>query len=144
MDEFAFLTLNPDGTQSVIQQQIRHDYIEIPVLLKANFRADARISPHLFLGPAVGFYVGCGSTQTESGFASGELIGTLETELPCAPTNGVQLDARAGLGLDIEVSSRLIGVADVSYSLGLTTIYPDSPGKSRALIISVGLGFRIG
>ena len=56
----------------------------------------------------------------------------------------MQLDVRAGLGMNVEVSSGLTAVADVSYSLGLTTIYPDSPGKSRALIIRVGVGFRIG
>ncbi len=74
----------------------------------------------------------------------GAFIATPEDELASGSPSGVQLDARAGLGLDVEVSSGLTAVADVSYSLGLTTIYPDSPGKSRALIIRVGAGFRIG
>jgi hypothetical protein len=142
--KFAFQTLNPDGTVSVIEQQQRLDYIEIPILLRVNFRADARISPHLVLGPAVGLYVNCSVTQTESVFESGFFLGSIETPLPCGSPSGVQLDARAGLGMDVEVSSGLTAVADVAYSLGLTTIYPDSPGKSRALIISVGVGFRIG
>ena len=142
-DNGSFQVLNPDGTQSVIQVQIRHDYIEIPILLKANFRADARISPHLFFGPAVGLPVSCSSTQTESVFDNnGFFLFRRETELPCS-TN-LQLDARAGLGMNVEVSNGLTAVADVSYSLGLTTIYPDSPGKSRAFIIRVGVGFRIG
>ena len=145
MDEFAFRTLNPDGSQSVTQVQTRHDYIEIPILLKANFRADARISPHLFFGPAVGFHVSCSNNQTVSVFdSSGLFLASSETELPCGSPSGVQLDARAGLGMDVEVSSGLRAVADVSYSLGLTTIYPDLAGKSRALIISVGVGFRVG
>ena len=144
VDGFAF----SGGTQTITEIQTRIDYIEIPILLKVSFLADARISPHVLLGPAVGIKVRCIVKTTTSFFDPfGASLSADETEASCpdnAAPRAVQIDGRAGLGVDVEVSSGLTAVADVSYSLGLTTIFPDSSGKSRALIVRVGLALPIG
>ena len=145
VNEFAFQTFNPDGTLSIVQIEARNDYIEIPILLKVSFMADAPISPHLLFGPAVGIEVRCSLTETTTTFdLFGAFSGSDESELPCASARAVQFDGRAGLGFDVQVFGGLTAVADVSYSLGLTTIFADSPGKSRALFVQLGVGLPFG
>ncbi len=145
-DGFAFQGFS-GGTQTITEIQTRIDYIEIPILLKVSFLADARISPHVLLGPAVGIKVRCIVKTTTSFFDQFGALGADETEASCpdnAAPRAVQIDGRAGLGVDVEVSNGLTAVADVSYSLGLTTIFPDSSGKSRAFIVRVGVVLPIG
>jgi len=128
-----------------VQIEARNDYIEIPILLKVSFMADAPISPHLLFGPAVGIKVGCILKETTTTFdVSGAFLGTDETELSCGGFKAMQIDGRAGLGVDVQVFRGLTAVADVSYSLGLTTISANGPGKSRAVLVRVGVGLPIG
>ena len=147
VDGFAFQGFS-GVTQTITEIQTRIDYLEIPILLKVNFLADAPISPHVLLGPAVGIKVRCIVKTTTSFFDPfGASLSADETEASCpdnAAPRAVQIDGRVGLGVDVEVSSGLTAVADVSYSLGLTTIFPDSSGKSRALIVRVGVALPIG
>ena len=145
VNEFAFQSLLGSGGVSVTQVQSWLNYIEIPILLKVSFMANARTSPHLLLGPAVGIKVGCRLRETTTTFdVSGAFLGTDETELSCGGSKAMQIDGRVGLGVDVQVSSGLTAVADVSYSVGLTAISADGPGKSRAVLVRVGVGLPIG
>lgn len=57
-----------------IDGNLRLDYVEVPLLVKANFpvASDTRIVPSIFAGPAVAFKVGCTLTASSGSATASE------------------------------------------------------------------------
>jgi hypothetical protein len=136
---------------SVIQLLAHENsYVVLPVLMKVSPLTNVRVSPHVILGPAFGFNVGCvARTLLFSINSFGQTQPTGETEVDCendligSSATTLQIDVRAGLGADVRLSERFIAVLDVTYSAALTRIFGRSAAKSRATLIRVGLAFPI-
>ncbi len=112
------------------------DYIEVPVLLTAQFPVanDNRIRPSVFAGPAVSFKVHCainvrnGSNSVEDSCADAG-----------ANVKGTDFSAVFGAGLEV----RAIGF-QLRYDLGLPKIVDTSPQpdiKTQAWIFTVSFRF---
>lgn len=94
------------------------DYLEMPLLLRYPFSTGGRFTPHLMLGPAVSFKLGCSvkasSQGTSASFACGESF------IP--PVKSFDVGGMGGAGVTMATSGRIAVTLDVLYSIGFLTI----------------------
>lgn len=109
------------------------DYIEIPVLAKLKYREQQRFSPHLVLGPYIGFIA-----NSESVDEDGERSDLDEF------TRSVDFGGMAGLGVDIRVGGVMVDL-QIRQSLGFTTLFDDplfdADEKLRQISFVFGMRF---
>jgi len=107
------------------------DYLEMPVLLRYPIATGGRFTPHLMLGPAVSFKLGCSINASSQGSSA---------SIPCGegiipPVQSVDIGGMGGAGVTMATSGRVAFALDVLYNVGFVTI-DDSPAsddvKNRA------------
>ena len=124
-----------------VDLDFKADYLEIPLLVKLRFGAeDAKVRPHVYLGPAVAFNLSCKVGGEESG---------IEVELDCddeAFEGGAAIkstDFGGVLGVGLDLRNFLVGAR---YTMGFTQI-PDSSEendvKNSVFAFYVGYAFRL-
>jgi len=109
------------------------DYIEIPILAKLKFREQNQFSPHIILGPTIGFLANAESVQDD-----GERSDLDEF------TRTVDFGGMAGAGVDIRLGDYIVDL-QIRQSLGFTTLFDeasfDENEKLRQLSVVVGVRF---
>lgn len=129
--------LASDGTPVRVEM----DYIEIPVLLRAGVPGE-RFLPSFFVGPYVGFLLGCEITPPDAGSRKCDTADATERFGPRATEFGLL----GGLGLDFALGESTVFL-DARYTLGLLSIESgDSPldAHHNGLAISGGFAVPIG
>ncbi len=106
-----------------ITLEVKHDYIEIPVLIKYNVATQGGIAPSFFAGPIAAFNV---SAKMEWDGVPAEA----SDELPDGDIENVKsvdfgVTFGAGFGMAVGESSKL--TFDVRYTLGMADMYDDVP-----------------
>ncbi|MCC6995702.1 MAG: PorT family protein [Deltaproteobacteria bacterium] len=119
------------GFASAGYDQTEH-YVEVPLLVKAQFRATAKVLPYVIAGPNLGYE----AASYYSVLAAGVLFEKLD----------VALDL--GAGVTFEVSPRLNVFLQSCVSLGLVNVvdtseHPDTSASSRGIQVSGGVSIRL-
>ena len=123
-----------------VESALKVDYIEIPLLFKANINAGQAVRPAFYVGPVVSFEASCDVKV-------GDLPNTNcdDSEDIGVSRNKTDWGIDFGGNLDILLGSVVL-LLDIRYQLGLTNLNdaPDAPNeslKSRTFQIMAGLGF---
>ena len=113
---------------------LKFDYIEIPVMARFQLGPPGPISPHLVIGPYLGFNV---NAEVEGSGEGGSISFDLDDE-----TRSTEFGATAGIGLDFNLGvTRLNAMARYSYAF--TTIFEsDFDDGERNAVLSVTVGIR--
>ncbi len=123
------------GTGQSAKVTFKLDYVQVPVLLKAEFRPESgNLTPAVFVGPAVGFKAKC----TIKGESAGT---TVSQDCPSGSVKGTDFSVVFGVGLEVDKLS-----FQARYDLGLTKIDDSSPAadvKNGTFLVTVGYGFRL-
>jgi hypothetical protein len=110
------------------------DYIQLPVLFKAELRkADNKLTPSAFVGPAIGFNIGCKITAEGDG-------ADVNQDCPDDTFKSTDFSLVFGAGLEFGRFS-LQG----RYDMGLGSV-ADSDGadvKNSGFLFTLGYGFRV-
>jgi hypothetical protein len=125
-------------------------YLEIPVLLGIAPMPTARVSPHLLVGVALGVRLGC---QVQSHIFTTNAFGQIttisdahsdcDTDVVGRSANALQVDARIGVGADINVVDPVTASVEVVYGAGIFKIFEAFAAKPRASFIRVGVGIPL-
>ncbi len=100
---------------------IRLDYLDIPLLLRFDRSRGAMLNPHLLLGPSIGFNVGCNISSSGSG------IPDLSSDCTRDNFKPKTLDWGAVLGAGVDVSLGGLGLTGgARYGVGLADISDDN------------------
>lgn len=106
------------------------DYIEVPVLAKVSLGPPGPISPHLIVGPTVGFMV-----NSEIEDSAGNTLNVDDT------TTEIEFGGLAGVGADFNVGLAQLN-AQIRYNYGFTKVYEDSDdGNNAVLSVVLGISF---
>jgi len=118
--------------------KLNTNYIEIPVLLKAQFKL-AMLRPAVYAGPVVSFETGCDVSVTDISVSCDEDEGFVDRKKN-------EWGAVFGANVDLILGSITL-ILDGRYQLGLTNLadVPDSDDsvKSNVWQIMAGVGFGI-
>lgn len=99
---------------------IRLDYLDIPLLLRFDRSPQAAVNPHLMLGPSIGFNVGCNVSSSGGG------IPDLSSDCTRDNFKPKTLDWGAVLGAGMDLSLGGLGVTGgARYGVGLADISDD-------------------
>lgn len=119
--------------------KLNTNYIEIPVLLKAQFKL-AMLRPAVYAGPVLSFETGCSVSALELSVDCGDEIADVGER----KTN--EWGAVFGANFDF-ILGPVILILDARYQLGLTNLadIPDSEDevKNRVWQIMAGVGFTL-
>jgi len=122
------------GTPVDVSAGINLDYIQLPVLLKAELRKpESKVTPSVFVGPAIGFNLGCKITAEGDGQDASE-------DCPDDTFKSTDFSLVFGAGLEFGRLS-LQG----RYDMGLGSV-ADADGvdvKNSGWLITLGYGFRV-
>ena len=114
-------------------------YLEVPLLLRFTPSVEDTISPHVSIGPALAFRIGCSAAASAQGV---EISVDCDDELD--ELTSMDLGAVAGAGASIATSGSLPVSVDVLYNLGLSSISESDDVKNRAFSIMAGIRVPIG
>jgi hypothetical protein len=134
---FAMKGAKIDGTTD--KGSVSLNYIDIPLLLKFRFpSAKSTVSPHLYVGPQLGFKMSCKFKAT----APAALSGNCSDNPFNVETKSTDFSLVTGGGVD--VGRALI---DVRYDWGVSRVEKSTTGpaddvKNRTLYILVGWTFK--
>lgn len=116
-----------DGTDSTLKL----DYLEVPVLAKFQLGPSGPITPHLVIGPYVGFNV---NAESESGGDTFDISDSV---------NGAEFGGAVGVGIDFNLGVTKLN-ARAQYAYGFNDIFEDaggSAGNNAALSVTAGIWF---
>jgi hypothetical protein len=119
--------------------------IEIPLLLKINIPTDGRVTPHLLVGPAIGFKTGCEISWSFRFQGESES----DTEDCDDETKSIDFGGMFGAGVGITAGPGEV-VLGARYNLGLITVDDPPAGeeemdvKTRAFSFLAGYSFPVG
>lgn len=100
-------------------QEVRLDYLEIPLLLRADI-LQGPVRPHLYAGPTVGFKLNCSVDIETSGVPEGQTDCKRDNFKPRT------LDWGAAVGGGVDLSTTSVGLtAGVRYGFGLRNVLDD-------------------
>jgi hypothetical protein len=116
--------------------QVRVDYLQVPVLFKFALLEGATVEPNLFAGP----YAGLRLIAEQDGGTGGLFGGSSDIS---NQTEQVDYGLAFGAGLDIEVGNSIFTM-DARYNLGLNDVFTDQSGKNRVLSITFGISLPSG
>jgi len=123
-----------DGSLVDASAGINLDYIQLPVLFKAELRKpDSKLTPSVFLGPAIGFNVSCKITAEADGQDASD-------DCPDDTIKSTDFSLVFGAGLEYGNFS-LQG----RYDMGMSSVADadDVDVKNSGWLITLGYGFRI-
>lgn len=127
------------GTANLVY---RHDYFEMPILLKARFSLSS-ISPFLFAGPNTGLLLRS-RVSFEKDFSEGNHI--VQSSDYEQYTRKIDFGIDVGFGFEVSLYRSLTGFMTTRYSQGLLDIY-DDPGfpstNTRGIQVLAGFLFDI-
>lgn len=122
------------GSPVDVTAGVNLDYIQVPVLFKAELRKpDNKLSPSVFVGPALGFQIGCTVTAEGDGQDASE-------DCPDDTFKGTDFSLVFGAGLEFNRFS-LQG----RYDMGLGSV-ADADGvdvKNGGFLVTLGYAFRV-
>jgi hypothetical protein len=128
------------GQEGELEANLRTNYIEIPLLLKANLDA-GMLRPAIYAGPVVSFESSCDLTVESF------TVDCDEDEEGFADRKSTDWGVDFGANLDIFVGPVML-VADIRYQLGLTNLvsgeFADEESvKTRAWQFMAGIGLSL-
>lgn len=115
----------------VDNNEVRIDYLQIPVLFKFALSQRGTVEPNLFAGP----YAGLRILAEQEGGTGGLLGGSSNIE---SQTEQVDYGLSLGGGIDIEVGNSIFTM-DARYNIGLADVFTDRDGKHRVFAITFGI-----
>jgi opacity protein-like surface antigen len=124
------------------------DYLELPVLLRADFAAGSAVRPYLFAGPTFSYRVRCNVSGQGISIDCDEFTDTPGEDIP--EFKKFDLGAALGGGVTFGVGTGSALNLGVRYTLGASSFTDPAPGnegdeaKNRALSFTVGLEFPLG
>lgn len=116
--------------------EVRIDYLQVPVLFKYALTQGGTTVPNLFVGPYAGLRL---SAEQDGG--TGGLLGSgtnIENQ-----TSNVDYGFAMGTGIDIEVGNSIFTM-DARYNLGLSDVFNDQSGKHRVFSFTFGISLPSG
>lgn len=116
--------------------EIRIDYIEIPIFVKYALLPGGVAQPNIFAGPYAGIRL-----LAESEAGTGGLFGgasNIESQ-----TESIDYGGTAGIGMDIEVGSSIFTI-DARYSHGFREVFKEESGQNSVFAVTVGLSLPSG
>jgi hypothetical protein len=116
--------------------EIRLDYLQVPVLFKYALTQGQTVEPNLFAGP----YAGLRLVAEQEGGTGGFLGGGTNIE---NQTEQVDYGFAFGGGLDIEVGNSIFTM-DARYNFGLSDVFTNESGKNRVFSITFGISLPSG
>jgi hypothetical protein len=114
--------------------EVRLDYLQVPVLFKFAMSQAGTVEPNLFAGPYAGLRLI--AEQDGGGFLGGS--SNIENQ-----TESVDYGLAFGGGLDIEVGNSIFTM-DARYNFGLADVFNESDGKHRVFSITFGISLPSG
>ena len=124
---------DPDLGDVDVSTSLNTDYVQIPVLFKAEFRnPSGSVTPALFVGPAFGFNIGC-SLSVDAGE-----VGSGDTDCDDDTVKSTEFSVVFGAGLEFNRFS-LQG----RYDLGLSEIAEGADVKNGGFLVTLGYAFRL-
>ncbi|WP_069131909.1 porin family protein [Rhodohalobacter halophilus] len=115
----------------VDNNEVRIDYLQIPVLFKFAMNQNTTVEPNLFAGP----YAGLRLLAEQDGGTGGLFGGSTNIE---SQTEQVDYGLSFGGGVDIEVGNSIFTM-DARYNFGLANAFTDRDGKHRVFAITFGI-----
>jgi hypothetical protein len=115
----------------VDNNEVRIDYLQIPVLFKFAMSDRGTVEPNLFAGP----YAGLRILAEQDGGTGGLFGGSTNIE---NQTEQVDYGLSFGGGIDIEVGNSIFTM-DARYNFGLSDAFTDRDGKHRVFAITFGI-----
>lgn len=125
-------------SEGLFSYELNVDYLEIPLLLKAQIPVGEAVFPFLYVGPYAAFEL---NNREQGDFFFVDYEST-------AAIRDFDAGAVLGAGLDVELEKFFLGF-DARYGIGMVNIYePDDDGdqadiKNRSLSFMVGLGVNL-
>lgn len=117
-----------------VDGSINLDYIEVPLLAKINFGLPGPATPHILVGPYLGFNINAEAEGPESDVT---FSGDISDEINDTDFGGI-----AGLGIDFNVGLTKLS-AQARYGLGFTSILEDdSDDDYKNSVVSLVLGIQ--
>lgn len=116
--------------------EVRLDYLQVPVLFKYALIPAGPAQPNLFLGP----YAGLRLVAEQEGGTGGILGGSSNIE---NETESVDYGLIAGAGVDIEVGDSIFTM-DARYTFGAADVFKNGDGKHRVFAITFGISLPSG
>jgi hypothetical protein len=116
--------------------EVRIDYLQVPVLFKMAMSQTGTVEPNLFAGP----YAGLRLIAEQDGGTGGLFGGSSNIE---SQTESVDYGFAFGGGLDIEVGNSIFTM-DARYNFGLADVFNDRDGKHRVFSITFGISLPSG
>ena len=114
---------------------IKVDYLELPVLAKIQLGPSGPATPHLVIGPYIGFNV---NAEVELSDDGGSFSGDIGDD-----TNGTEFGGIVGVGVDFNLGVTRLN-ARAQYGYGFTSVFDgdfDDGERNAALSATVGIWF---
>lgn len=106
---------------------VRLDYVEIPLLLRYDF-ARTIIGPHVYIGPSVGWNVGCEARYTSTDTEAAPF--TTDCDDDGFKPKTLDYGLTAGAGVDLNFGG-IGATAGLRYGIGLADIRQDNKSQFR-------------
>ncbi|MEX0661464.1 MAG: porin family protein [Balneolaceae bacterium] len=116
--------------------EVRIDYLQIPVLFKFALSQNATVEPNIFAGPYAGYRL----VAEQDGAGGGLFGGSSNIE---GQTEHVDYGFAFGGGLDIEVGDSIFTM-DARYNFGMADVFTNQSGKNRVFSITFGISLPSG
>lgn len=110
---------------------VKIDYLKVPVLFKFALAPGETVEPNLFAGP----YAGLRLMAEQEGGTGGLFPGGSNIE---DQTESVDYGFVAGAGIDIEVGNSIFTM-DARYTFGMADVFTDGDGKNRVFAVTFGI-----
>lgn len=119
---------------------IRLDYLEIPVLLRYDFSREV-IGPHMYIGPSVGFNVGC--RLQYGGGTEEEALGNTDCDRDDFKPKTLDYGLTVGAGVDFNLGP-LAATGGLRYGIGLADIRDDNSDEFKSRVNNGVLSLYVG
>ncbi len=113
-----------------VSYEYKLDYITIPVLAKFDYVLDGPITPHVYLGPYIGFNINAEQQV--------EIVGGAISEDFSEEVKNIDFGVVVGAGIDVSRFS-----LGFRYSAGLTPVFEDENADAKNGVISIVAGFNL-
>ncbi|MFU8812305.1 MAG: porin family protein [Balneolaceae bacterium] len=111
---------------------IKLDYLQVPVLAKFGFGPPGPLSPHLFIGPFVGFNV---NAELDGNLGDVNFVVDISDD-----AKDVEFGAIFGLGADLNLVATTLNF-HVKYDLGVSSAFSGVDERNGVFAIGVGIMF---
>lgn len=112
--------------------EIRIDYLKVPVLFKYSLSSSGTANPNIFAGPYAGLRI-LAEQDGGAGFLIGGGASNIENQ-----TESVDYGFVFGAGIDIDVGDSIFTM-DARYSPGLADVFKDQSGKHSVISVTFGI-----